>query len=458
MSHLLLVEDDVSVRKTTQKILELEAYKVTSFENPEEALRYLKDHSHQVDLILSDIRMPKMSGLEFLKALSTLKFKMPVILMTAFGSVEDAVWAMKWGVVDFITKPFKRSDILLSVENALKKAKKEKLFSTLESSDWIGVSPSFLKLKEDISKVAPTQATVLVTGKSGTGKERVAKELHAQSARSKGPFIAINCAALPENLLESELFGFEKGAFTGADHAKIGLFESAHQGTLFLDEIAEMSLPLQAKLLRILSDGEVRRLGGITSKKVSVRLVTATHQNLREKLENGLFREDLLYRLEVVHLVVPSLRDRVEDITELTLHFLRIFGLRHEKKVFGLSDEAIQCLRNYSWPGNIRELQNVIERAVVFAKSEEIDLEDLPSHIIQNSIPRDSQSQFSGDHEGHSISIKLGTPLKEVEDLLIRKTLDHSKGDKNLTAKLLGINSRTIYRKLQERTDSEETS
>jgi two-component system, NtrC family, response regulator HydG len=467
--HILLVEDDLHSRKSTQKILELENYRVSSFENPEEALKFLAlpdpHGENTIQVILSDIRMPKMSGLEFLKALSTLGEKTPVILMTAFGSVEDAVWAMKWGVIDFLTKPFKRVDVLESVEVALKRGLRQSLrpqalaesagaiqskYSTSsEMNDWIGKTPIFLRLKENIQHVAPTQATVLITGQSGTGKERVARELHSQSARAKGPFIALNCAALPENLLESELFGFEKGSFTGADQARVGLFEAAHQGTLFLDEIGEMSLSLQAKLLRVLSDGEVRRIGSSASKKVSVRLVTATHRNLRERVREGSFREDLLYRLEVVHLEVPALKDRVLDIPELALHFIRHFSLKHEKKVYGISDEALDCLLNYSWPGNIRELQNAVERAVVFAKSDEISARDFPE-TVRSSLGKPSQ-ETSGSH----ISIRVGMPLKEVEELLIRKTLELSQGDKTLTAKLLGINQRTIYRKLQEKEDSE---
>jgi len=297
-----------------------------------------------------------------------------------------------------------------------------------------------------ITQVAPTAATVLIVGESGTGKELVARAIHERSVRSAMPFIALNCAAVPEQLMESELFGYEKGAFTGATQARTGLFEAAHGGTLLLDEIGDMPVLLQTKLLRVLQEGEVRRLGATVSKKVDVRLIAATHRDLHEAVAQGKFRQDLLYRLEVVRLPTPALRERMADLPDLVYTFLKQFAQKHSKVMTQVSEDAMALLLAHAWPGNIRELSNVIERAVIFAQSERIEAQDLPTHLCAGLAVGGAQG---------SISVPLGTSLKDVEDLLIRKTLEATSGDKNMTAKLLGINSRTIYRKLAETKDTE---
>lgn len=459
-ASILLVDDDAQSLESTRKILELEGHRVDIARDGMEALAKLQPlGSKNYALVISDVRMPKMTGLEFLKALTISKQKIPVILMTAFGRVDDAVDAMKLGAIDFLQKPFKRQALLDAVKSALErirasttvptgataasaagfKSDKEGLASILGSSSRIQV------IRQMIAQVAPTSATVLILGESGTGKERVARAVHCVSTRAEKPFIAVNCAAIPDTLLESELFGYERGAFTGANSSKMGLFEAAHGGTLLLDEIGDMPLTLQAKLLRILQDGEVRRLGASSSKKVDVRLIAATHRDLKAAVAAGAFRQDLLFRLEVVQLPLPALRDRLEDLPEFAIELLARANLRHKKSIRAISKDAYRVLSSYAWPGNIRELENVIERAVIFATSDEIRPEDLPSHL----------SELAGKDLGllsplSTIPIPIGTPLKDVEEILIRKTLELTQGDKNITAKLLGINSRTIYRKLKE--------
>jgi transcriptional regulator with PAS, ATPase and Fis domain len=302
----------------------------------------------------------------------------------------------------------------------------------------------------------------LITGESGTGKELVARCIHDQSTRAKGRFIAINCAAVPEQLIESELFGFEKGAFTGATTAKEGLFEAAHEGTLFLDEIGDMPIALQAKLLRTLQEGEVRRVGATTSKKINVRVIAATHRDLKENARTGTFRQDLLYRLEVIAIQIPPLRDRMEDVPDLAYHFLKQASARHGKTVEGIEDEAMEALLSHSWPGNVRELGNVIERGVVFAHGALLLARDLPPHLLDLAARVEKtaapESTIASTQAQGAITVPLGTPLKDVEDLLIRKTLEATSGDKNMTAKLLGINSRTIYRKLEKKELPDEQS
>ena len=460
MRKILLVDDDPQALDSTRKILELSGYAVTTAVDGQAALEQIRpglDSSDgrviktEFDLILSDVRMPRLGGLEFLRALSLCGETTPVVLMTAFGRVEDAVWAMKMGAVDFLTKPFKRQALVLVLESALKRAKpKATLAREVHPNDYIlGNSQAVKNLRALIAQVAPTAATVMISGESGTGKELVAKAIHEFSPRAKNPFIALNCAAIPEQLIESELFGHEKGSFTGASSAKTGLFEAANGGTLLLDEIGDMPLALQAKLLRTLQESEVRKVGSTLSRKVDVRVVSATHRDLKESVKQGTFRQDLLYRLEVISIVIPSLRERTEDVPELAYHFLKQACVRHGKDIKGVSEEALEALLSYPWPGNVRELSNVMERAVVLTTAPQILLQDLPPHLMARPGDK-AHAQFQ---LASSINVPVGTPLKDVEELLIRKTLEATSGDKNLTARLLGINSRTIYRKLDKRTD-----
>ncbi len=461
MSRILLVDDDPQALESTRKILQFAGHEVTTAMDGQAALETVRPSpgktSAEFDLIITDVRMPRLGGLEFLRALSLCGKRIPVILMTAFGRVEDAVWAMKLGAVDFLTKPFKRQSLLTSIETALKRSLAKNSeeptgSTTVQSLDLLlGRSQIIESLKDLVRRVAPTQATVLLTGESGTGKELVARCIHLHSSRPKKPFVAINCAAVPEQLLESELFGFEKGAFTGASAAKEGLFEAANGGTLLLDEIGDMPYSLQAKLLRTLQESEVRRLGSTVSKKIDVRVVAATHRDLKQAVQEQAFRQDLLYRLEVIGIHIPALRERPEDIPELAYHFLKTACRRHVKEVNAITDEALEALVCYEWPGNVRELSNVLERAVILTNSDQISITELPSHLLSSALERGKN--LTGKLTGNptSISVPLGTSLKEVEELLIRKTLEATDGDKNMTAKLLGINSRTIYRKLDKK-------
>ena len=459
MAKILLVDDDPQALSSTQKILELSGFEVVTAIDGQAALDAIRNPgvktTARFDVVLSDVRMPRLGGLEFLRALSLCGESTPVILMTAFGRIEDAVWAMKLGAVDFLTKPFKRQPLLTAVNSALKRSRGRPAPEALKeipagdlSGLLIGNSVYIENLKSMICQIAPTAATVLITGESGTGKELVAKCIHLQSARSKRPFVALNCAAVPEQLIESELFGFDRGAFTGASIAKEGLFETAHTGTLLLDEIGDMPLPLQAKLLRVLQEGEIRHLGSTVPKKVDVRVIAATHRDLKEAVRAGTFRQDLLFRLEVIGVHLAPLRERAEDVSILAFHLLKKVSERHNKLLSRISEEAMAILTAYPWPGNVRELSNVVERAAVFAQADEMRPEDLPTHVVEianNEIPKTF---------GPNISVPLGTSLKDVEEILIRKTLEATSGDKNMTAKLLGINSRTIYRKLDKSSGS----
>ncbi|MFZ9596653.1 MAG: sigma-54-dependent transcriptional regulator [Bdellovibrionia bacterium] len=455
MPRILLVDDDPQSLDSTRRILELEGMQVVTAQDGQAALEWVRPTRERkaegFDLVISDVRMPRLSGLEFLKAASFFSDKIPVILMTAYGRVEDAVWAMKLGAVDFLTKPFKRQALLSAIEGALKRSSQRSLLDPGSSTpSLIGSSLVMEQLRQMIAQVAPTSAPVLLRGESGTGKERVAQLIHQQSARSAGPMIAINCSALPENLIESELFGFERGAFTGATTAKEGLFEAAHGGTLLLDEIGDMPLSLQAKLLRVLQENEVRRLGSTYSRKIDVRVIAASHRNLKEKVKEGSFREDLLYRLEVIEIQVPALRERLEDLSELASWFLSQANAKHGKSVRTMDPSVLEVFQRHSWPGNVRELSNIMERAVIFAQTDTLSLSELPAHLTLFA-EAGSGSQEASLLSNSSICVPLGTTLQDVEDLLIRKTLEATAGDKNMTAKLLGINSRTIYRKLDKR-------
>lgn len=454
MSKILIVDDDTQGLDSTRRMLEMDGHTVLVASNGKEALDIVRmESSSNLDVILSDVRMPELDGLHFVRALHTIGCRVPVVLMTAFGRVEEAVWAMKMGAVDFLTKPFKRQALVAAIDQALKRSVAVKLAAQRASGapavgaavtdHLIGESAAMRKLRQLIEQVAQTQVTVLVHGESGTGKEVVSRRIHAMSARAQSPFVAINCASVPENLIESELFGYEKGAFTGAQAARIGLFESADSGTLLLDEIGDMPLALQPTLLRVLQEGEIRRLGALVSRKVDVRVIAATHRDLAQLQAAGRFRQDLRYRLEVVHLQTPTLRERMEDLPLLIRHFLGTANSRHGKSVTEFSPEALSVLLSHSWPGNVRELANVIERAVIFSEGDRVERSTLPPTL--KGVSGGAPMEVSGTFE-----IKLGTPLKEVEDLLIRKTLEAADGDKNVAAKVLGINPRTIYRKLDQ--------
>ena len=450
---LLVADDDPGLRESLNRTLTRAGYRVILASDGRAALDQMQG-GDAIDLVLTDLKMPGLTGLEVLRAVKTLLPDVDVILLTAFGTVEEAVSAMKDGAYDFITKPFRGEQLLKLVTKALERrglieqnrALQKQLEDLRGKGQIIGASPAFRRMMTLVDQVAGSSATVLVQGESGAGKELVASAIHERSRRRAGPFIAVNCAALPETLLESELFGYERGAFTGAAGRKEGRFELADGGTLFLDEVADLSPVTQPKILRVLQEGEFDRLGGTRSIKIDVRLVAASNQDLAQLVKERRFREDLFYRLNVITVHVPPLRERREDIPLLAQHFLRVYAAKNNRRLDGLSDDALRRLEAYAWPGNVRELENVIERGVVLARGSHVDVGDLPPEIAgATPLP-----------EG-VITVRLGTPLAEVEQRMLDATLAATGGNKTLAAKLLGIDVRTVARKL-ERWEEERTA
>lgn len=448
-SHILVVDDEHGILASLKKIYERENFRVSTTDSGEEALEIVR--SEHVDLVLSDIMMPKMSGIELLRAVKAISPSIEVVMMTAFGTVENAVECMREGAYDFVSKPLKRAIVVRCVQRALEHRslvhENQILRETIENvtqGDVVGQSASIRLTLETLAQAAPSQATVLLYGESGTGKELLAQKVHSLSDRKGGPFVAVNCAALPDNLLESELFGHEKGAFTGASARREGRFERASGGTLFLDEIGETSSAVQVRLLRVLQEGEIERLGGNEIIPVDVRVVAATNRSLEQAVEKGEFREDLYYRLNVIQIEVPPLRNRHGDIILLAQHFLARFAEKNNKTMRGFSEAALRVLESHRWAGNVRELENTIERCVVLCRGDIVGVDDLPKHINKDA-PASQQV-----HQEDGIFVPYGVPLEEVEKKIIRHTLERTGGDKNTAARLLGIASRTIYRKLDE--------
>jgi len=448
-SLILIADDDRPNLESLSRIFAKEGWKVATAESGAQALEVLR--REHVAVLVTDLMMPGMSGEALLRAARTVSPETEVVLVTAYGTVEAAVSAMKEGAYDFITKPVKRHAIVKSVRQALEKtelvAENRALRAQLAGlgvvgGSFIGSAPSFRAALDALRQAAPTSATVLLSGESGTGKELAARLLHELSPRASGPFVPINCSAIPETILESELFGYEKGAFTGATGRKEGRFERAHGGTLFLDEVGEMSSATQVKLLRVLQDGMVERLGGKQPVQVDVRIVAATNKDIAAEVRSGRFREDLFYRLNVIAVRLPPLREKREDIPLLASAFLRRLAEKHGKSLTGFTQEALEALETFAWPGNVRELEHAVERAVVLSRGELVGESDLPE-IVRRSHPTAGAAASPG-----SITIAIGTPMEEVERLVIRETLRHTRGDKSLAAQLLGIAARTIYRKL----------
>ncbi|MFW6114951.1 MAG: sigma-54-dependent transcriptional regulator [Thermodesulfobacteriota bacterium] len=443
---VLVVDDDPAHRTMLRTLLAGWGYRVSEADDGEGAIVMVREQAF--DLILMDIRMIKLSGLEALIEIKAFNPAIPIIIMTAYSSVESAVEAMKNGAYDYLTKPLDFDELRITMERAMEhshlREENQQLRATLgtqfDSRNIIGRSPAMVRLMETIGQVAPTEATVLITGESGTGKEMVAGAIHFNSSRKDGPFVKINCAAITETLLESELFGHEKGAFTGAYKTKEGRFRQAHGGTLFLDEVSEMPLAMQVKLLRVLQDREITRVGGEEVMKVDVRIIAATNKDLIKEVDAGRFREDLYYRLNVVNLAMPPLRERTEDIPLLAQHFLGQFAEQNHKQVQGFSPQAMDRLLRHTWPGNVRELMNAVERAVVLARTSYLAEEEFPL------VPRDATPEGEMRIE---ITGSDDLPLDEVEKSTILRTLELTKGNKSEAARRLGITRRTLHKKLK---------
>jgi two-component system response regulator HydG len=444
--RLLIIDDDATMLEMLRAELESRRYEVVTETSPEKALGRLA--GEDFDVVLSDINMRGMNGVDLCREVVTLRSDTPVIVMTAFASMESAIASIRAGAYDFVTKPFDVNDLVLTIDRALahhalrEEVKRlQRAVSELRPFDEIiGESAAMKTMYDLISRVAETEATVLVSGESGTGKELVARALHGRSARATGPFVAINCAAMPESLLESELFGHVKGAFTDARASRPGLFVKATGGTLFLDEVGEMPLGMQAKLLRALQERTVRPVGGDAEVPFDARIVAATNRDLEGEVADRRFREDLYYRINVVHVPVSALRERENDVLLLAQSFLKRGGGKAGGRVVGIKPEAAERLLAYPWPGNVRELQNCIERAVALARFDHIGIEDLPERVSQYKPSR--------------IAIDTGNPatflsMDEVERRYIHQVLEALGGNKASAAKLLGMDRRTLYRKLE---------
>ena len=447
--RILIVDDEASFRNVLTVILRKEGYEVEGATNGEEGLNKISNAAF--DHVLCDIRMPKMDGLEFLRESQKAGAEAPVIMMSAFGTVDTAIEAMKLGAYDYISKPFKPDEIILTLkkaeereglrkENELlrRQVKKEYSFENIVSKN-----EKMNKIFEIIRKVAPYKSTILITGESGTGKELVAKAIHYNSDRSKMFFVPVNCGAIPENLLESELFGHVKGAFTDAIRTKKGLFEEADEGTIFLDEIGELPAQLQVKLLRVLQDGEIRRVGESKSIQINVRIIAATVKDLAKEVNEGRFRDDLFYRLNVLHLSIPPLRERKEDIPLLIQHFINKHNHNLNKHVKEVDSKALELLMNYKWSGNVREVENTIERALVLTDGDRIELDNLPFEIqnFQNEVPMVSMAE-------EEYSVKKASRMLEMG--LIRKALRKTKGNHTHAARLLEISHRALLYKIKD--------
>ncbi|OGW51774.1 MAG: two-component system response regulator [Nitrospirae bacterium RBG_19FT_COMBO_42_15] len=442
-TKILIVDDDESHRQMLKAVLSEENCKITEAADGKDAVALSEKSSF--DIILMDIRMSEMSGVDALKIIKARKPDIPILLMTAYGSVKSAVEALKLGAIDYLTKPLDIQELKLAVKNAVKNIKIEEV-SDRDFSEIIGRSKEIKEVLETVLRVAPTDATVLISGESGTGKELIANAIHQKSKRHDKPFIKVNCAALTETLLESELFGHEKGAFTGAISKKEGRFELADKGTIFLDEIGDMSPATQAKVLRVLQEKEFERVGGTKTLKIDVRVIAATNKELDKEVKAGRFRDDLFYRLNVVTIHMPSLKERKEDIVPLSDHFLRYYKEKNNKTIKGLHPEALGLLQNYNWPGNVRELENAIERAVIMSRGEYIAPSDFPI-AIQSALPSDSPLSKGGQR---GVDVDAGKSIKDVEKSLIVRTLNETKNNRTKAAGLLGITRRTLLNKIKE--------
>ena len=443
---ILVVDDERSHRQMIEAVLSAEGYEIAQADNGRAAINAVSEKFY--DLIIMDIRMPELGGIDALKEIKTISPGIPIIIMTAYASVGTAVDALKSGASDYLTKPLDIEELKVLVAKTLRIHQleseniylKERLNERFDFSNIIGQSPAMNNLFETMALVAPSEATVLIVGESGTGKELIANAIHQNSSRKDRPFIKVNCAALPETLLESELFGHEKGSFTGAIARKQGRFQLAHNSSIFLDEIAEMAPATQAKILRVLQEREFEPLGSTQTIKSDTRVIAATNKNLEEEIAAGRFREDLYYRLNVVTLDVPSLRERREDIPCLADFFLRKYAEKNQRLIQGMTPRATDLLMRYDWPGNVRELENVIERAVIMSSGEMISPLEFPDNI----------QKLDEELKDSKIDLTPGRSLKEVEKAMILRTLEETGGNRTHAARILGITRRTLQLKLKD--------
>lgn len=444
---ILIVDDEKSQRDILEAILSREGYKITTVPGGREALKKLE--SDEYDLILTDLKMQGMSGMELLDAVLSQNPRQCVMMMTAHGTVGSAREAMKKGAFDYLEKPLERDDLLLNLQKAFEHIRllnensilQKKLQDTIALPQIIGDHPKIKEVYRIVNKIAPTTSTVLIYGESGTGKELVARAIHELSPRRNAPFLAINCAAIPETLIESELFGHEKGSFTGATARETGIFEAATGGTVFLDEIGEMNVSMQAKLLRAIQEREIRRVGGKVNLPIDVRIISATNKDLEEEIKKGTFREDLYYRLNVIRVSLPSLRERGNDIAALAGFFVAKYASSPGLNVKGIAKPALKLLMDYSWPGNVRQLESVIERGVMMAEGELIQPEDLPVELIRSSTPAGS-IRFDLPPEG--------VALEELERELIIKAMERSGWVVSKAAPLLKLSYKTLQYRLEK--------
>jgi DNA-binding NtrC family response regulator len=442
---ILAVDDDVNMLAMLEKFLKRAGYTVDTSSDSLKAMSLVDEKNY--DIVITDIQMPRATGMDLLKRVKELQKDTMVIMITAFGSVDSAVNAMKAGAYDYVSKPFNIDEILALLERATQQRRLQREVEQLRQeverkysfSNIIGKSKAMQDIFGLIQRLSHARSNVLTTGRSGTGKELIAKAIHYNSDRRSMPLVTVNCSAIPESLLESELFGHEKGAFTGAITSRRGLFETANGGTLFLDEIGDMPLGSQSKLLRVVETGEVRPVGSDAVKKIDVRVIAATHRDLKELIKHEQFREDLFYRLNVISIHVPDLKDRPEDIPILIEHFMKKYGEQFGKPNIRITHEASACLLKYSWPGNVRELENVIERSIALSSGEEIDTKDLPEHLFQMK---------AGDLIDDLATENM--PLTEVEKRYIVKVLQRTNWHQSKAAQILGIDRKTLYRKIKE--------
>jgi len=446
---IMVIDDEPLMRITVRDALMAEGYKVVTAETGEKGLEILGEE--RVDILLTDLKLPDKDGIQILREVKALNQETEVILMTAYGTIDSAVMAMKEGACDYLTKPFSLDELLLLVKRLFRMKELEEENLSLRKrveeryglEGLVGKSGPMLRIYELIETVARTDATVLIQGESGTGKELAANAIHLQTSRKNAPFIKVNCAALPETLLETELFGHEKGAFTGAFRQRKGRFESAHRGTLFLDEIGDLPLSVQVKLLRVLQERQFERVGGNETISVDVRLICATLKDLKEGIQKGVFREDLYYRLNVVPLVLPPLRERQEDILLLTDHFIEKISRKMGKEITAISEEAKTLLMKYTFPGNIRELENMLERAVALIRGTVIQAQDLPDEICGRSNPVTMICE----------KIRGSKPLSQAVSLFekeyIQSVLEKTKGKKGQAAEVLGISRKSLWEKIK---------